>query len=78
MANEGLGIRTGESCVALAALRADVDGFMADLLDSALAVKQEQGLEDDAAAFDYTVSFLSGMYRALALIARDATIEAMQ
>jgi hypothetical protein len=51
---------------------------MADLLEAALAVKHEQGLDDDAAAFDYTVSFLSGMYRALAVIARDATIEAMR
>ena len=51
---------------------------MADLLAAALAVKQEQGIAGNAEAFDYTVSFLSGFYRAIAIVARDATIEAMQ
>jgi hypothetical protein len=50
---------------------------MADLLASALAVKAEQNLAGNAEAFDYTVSFLSGVYRALALQVRDITIEAM-
>lgn len=65
------------SCEPLIAFRADVDSLMANLLSAALAVKQEQGLFDDAEAFDYTVSFLSGFYRAFAILARDATIEAM-
>jgi hypothetical protein len=67
-----------ESCAGLSALQADVDAFMRDLLDSALAVKAEQNLADNAEAFDYTVSFLSGMYRAMALVARDATLAAME
>jgi hypothetical protein len=67
-----------KSCDALTAVQTDVDAFMADLLAAALAVKTEQKIEDDAEAFDYTVSFLSGMYRALALSAREATIEAMR
>jgi hypothetical protein len=40
-------------------------------------VKAEQRLQDNAEAFDYTVSFLSGMYRAMAIVARDATISMM-
>jgi hypothetical protein len=66
------------SCEPLAALRNDVDAFMEHLLKAALAVKREQGLSDDGEAFDYTVSFLSGLYRALALLAREATVEAME
>lgn len=66
-----------DSCAALTRLRADVDAFMADLLEAALCVKQEQGYALNAEAFDYTVSFLSGVYRGMALLVRDATIEAM-
>lgn len=67
-----------DSCTTLTALQADVDAFMAHLLAAAIAVKREQGMRDNAEAFDYTVSFLSGMYRALAVAARDATIAAME
>jgi hypothetical protein len=67
-----------KSCAALTAVQNDVDEFMADLLAAAFAVRAEQQLDDDAEAFDYTVSFLSGMYRALALSAREITIEAMR
>lgn len=67
-----------ESCATLSALQADVDAFMGDLLDSAIAIKAEQNLTTNADAFDYTVSFLSGMYRAMALAARDATLAAME
>jgi hypothetical protein len=66
-----------DSCASLSSLQKDVDAFMGDLLDSALAVKVEQRLADNAEAFDYTVSFLSGMYRAMAMVARDATIAMM-
>jgi hypothetical protein len=66
-----------DSCAALSALQGDVDKFMMDLLDSAVAVKAEQNLTDNTEAFDYTVSFLSGMYRAMALVARDATLAMM-
>ena len=66
-----------DSCATLSALQKDVDKFMIDLLDSALAVKAEQNLTDNAEAFDYTVSFLSGMYRAMAVVARDATLAMM-
>lgn len=65
------------SCSALNAVRSDVDAFLADLLEASLAVKRQQRLTDNAEAFDYTVSFLSGAYRALALVARNVTIEAM-
>lgn len=75
MANE---VRGKDSCAALDRLQRGVDGFMADLLDAALAVKAEQGLEGNAEAFDYTVSFLSGVYRAMALQVRDTTISAME
>lgn len=78
MATRDTGNLIGDSCGSFTALREDVDKFMAHLLAAALAVKREQDLRDDAEAFDYAASFLSGMYRALALIARDATIEAMQ
>ena len=66
-----------DSCATLSALQKDVDKFMIDLLDSAVAVKAEQNLTGNAEAFDYTVSFLSGMYRAMALVARDATLAMM-
>lgn len=66
-----------DSCTALDRLQSDVDSLMADLLDAALAVKAEQGLANNAEAFDYTVSFLSGAYRAMALAVRESTIEAM-
>ncbi|HOC31658.1 MAG: hypothetical protein GYA63_05360 [Armatimonadetes bacterium] len=69
---------TADSCAALTALQTDVEAFMAHLLAAAIAVKREQGMTDNAEAFDYTVSFLSGMCRALALTARDATIEGME
>lgn len=72
------GPNSTDSCAALERLRGDVDAFMADLLDAALAVKAEQGLAGNAEAFDYTVSFLSGAYRAMALTVRDSTIEAME
>ncbi|HEY3413234.1 MAG TPA: hypothetical protein VGM51_09275 [Armatimonadota bacterium] len=77
----GTGDTTGAagagSCGPLAEFRADVDAMMAHLLTAAVAVKQEQNLSTNAEAFDYTVSFLSGFYRAMAILARDATIEAM-
>ncbi len=73
----GVGAGT-DSCRALDRLREDVDTFMADLLDAALAVKAEQGIANNAEAYDYTVSFLSGAYRAMALVMRDTTIAAME
>jgi hypothetical protein len=66
-----------DSCVALDALRGTGDGFMASLLEAARAVKAEQRLTDDAEAFDYTVSFLSGVYRAMAIAVREPTLSAM-
>jgi len=68
---------TAASCEPLAALQSDVDAFMSHLLSAAVAVKAEQGMDSCTEAFDYTVSFLSGVYRALAISVRDVTIEAM-
>lgn len=75
---EGSDQHATESCVALSSLQADVDAFMADLLDAVSAVKEEQRLTDNAEAFDYTVSFLSGVYRALAVAVREPTLAAME
>lgn len=66
-----------DSCSALEAFQRDVDAFMADLLEAARAVQAEHALPDAAEAFDYTVSFLSGVYRALALSVREETIATM-
>jgi hypothetical protein len=69
---------TPDSCTALDRLRRDADALMADLLAAALAVKAEQGIADDAEAYDYTVSFLSGVYRAFALAVREPVIGMMR
>jgi hypothetical protein len=66
-----------DSCTSFDNFRQSADGVMSALLDAALAMKREQKIREDAEAFDYAVSFLSGVYRALALSVREPTLAAM-
>lgn len=75
---EGQVAGSSDSCAALSRVQSDVDAFMANLLDAVKSIQVEQHIQDNAEAFDYTVSFLSGAYRALAVAVREPTLAAME